>query len=132
MLVAFFESRGLSHQEFVPTGQTVNANFYKDVLDRLIKWINHIRPDLHSSGDWFLQCDNTATHNAASICQFLKCYGPSSSSLFAGFGSGQLFLIPEIKIIIKRKAFWRYSNHLEERDWQGILETDFVLTAELS
>ncbi len=40
MLVAFFDSRGLIHKEFVPTGRTVNPNLYKDVLDRLIKRIN--------------------------------------------------------------------------------------------
>ncbi len=28
MLVAFFDSLGLIHKEFVPSGQTVNANFY--------------------------------------------------------------------------------------------------------
>ncbi len=71
MLIAFFNSRGLIHKEFVPTGQTVNANFYKDVLDRLIKRINHIRPDFHVPGDWFHQHDNALAHNAASVRQFL-------------------------------------------------------------
>ncbi len=105
MLVAFFDSRGLICKEIVPTGQTVNANFYKDVLDRLIKRINRIRPDLCASGDRFLQHNNAPAHNA--VRQFLpkKFYSPSSPSLFARFGSGQLFFIPEIKITIKRKVF---------------------------
>ncbi len=51
MLVTFFDSHGLFHKEFVPTEQTVNANFYKDVLDRLIKRINLVCPDLRTSGD---------------------------------------------------------------------------------
>ncbi len=59
MLVAFFDSWGLIHKEYVPTGQTVNANFYKDVLDRLIKRINRICPDYSASGNWFLQHDNS-------------------------------------------------------------------------
>ncbi len=70
MLLAFFYSRGLIHKEFVTTGQTVNANFYKDVLDHLIKRINHVRPDLRTSGDWFLQHENTPDHNAALVHQF--------------------------------------------------------------
>ncbi len=71
MLVAFFDSRGLIHKEFVPTGQIVNANFYKVVLDRLIERINHVCPDLRESRDWFLQHNNALALNAASICQFL-------------------------------------------------------------
>ncbi len=71
MLVAFFNSRGLIHKEFVPTGQTVNANFYKYVLDRLIKRINRAHPDLRASGDWFPQDNNTSTHSTASVHQFL-------------------------------------------------------------
>ncbi len=51
MLVAIFNSQGLIHKEFVPIEQTVNANFYKDVLNRLIKGINRVRCDLHVSGD---------------------------------------------------------------------------------
>ncbi len=43
VLVAFFDSRGLIHNKFVLTGQTVNANFYKDVLDCLIKRFNCVR-----------------------------------------------------------------------------------------
>ncbi len=72
MLVAFFESRGLIHKEFVPTGQSVNANFYKDVFDHLIKRINHVRPDLRTSADLvFCKHDNTPVHNAALVRQFL-------------------------------------------------------------
>ncbi len=70
-LVAFFDSRELAHKEFVPTGQTVNANIYKHVLDRLIKRINLVRSDLFVSGDCFLQHNNKPAHNAASVYQFL-------------------------------------------------------------
>ncbi len=67
MLVAFFDFHWLIHIEFVPTGQTVNANFYKDVLHRLMRRINCVCPDLRTSGDWFLQHDNAPAHNAASV-----------------------------------------------------------------
>jgi len=33
MIVLFFDSRGIVHKEFVPSGQTVNHAFYKDVLE---------------------------------------------------------------------------------------------------
>ncbi len=108
ILMAFFDSRGLIHKEFVPTGQTVNANFYKDVLDRFIKRMNRIYSDLHVSGDWYLQHDNVPAHNAVSVRQFLTKKNVTvlpSPYLFNGFGSGRLFLTSKIKITIKRKAF---------------------------
>ncbi len=82
-------------QRICPNCQTVNVNFYTDVLDCLIERINRICPDLHACGDWFLLHDNALTHNTASVRQFLdkkKCYSPSSPFLFAGFGSAVYFL----------------------------------------
>ena len=35
----FFDSQGVVHKEFVPEGKTVNAKFYKGVMDRLPKRI---------------------------------------------------------------------------------------------
>ncbi len=70
MLVAFFDSRRLIHKRFVPTEQTVNTNFYKDVLDHLIKRIN-LCPHLCASEEWFLQHDNAPALNAALVRQFL-------------------------------------------------------------
>ncbi len=71
ILVVFFDSRGVIHREFVPTGQTVNANFYKDILDRLIERINRLCFDLRASGDRFLQHDNALAYNVSSVGQFL-------------------------------------------------------------
>ncbi len=83
MLVAFFDSRGLIYKKLVPTGQRVNTN-------RCFESSHRVRPDLLTSGDWFLQHNNASAHNAALVCQLLnkKCCSPSSPSLFARFGSG--------------------------------------------
>jgi len=35
MIITFLDIKGLVHKEFVPTGQTVNSEFYCDVLRRL-------------------------------------------------------------------------------------------------
>jgi len=59
------------HKEFVPEGKTVNAEFYKGVMDRLLKRIQRVRPAALSSRDFFLLHDNTPPHKAASVCQFL-------------------------------------------------------------
>ena len=46
MIIVFFESRGIVHKEFVPSGQTVNHAFYKDVLERLRKRVQRVRRDI--------------------------------------------------------------------------------------
>jgi hypothetical protein len=39
MLIIFFDSQGVVHKEFVQEGKRVNAEFYKGVMDRLLKRI---------------------------------------------------------------------------------------------
>ena len=45
MLIAFFDIDGLVRHEFVPTGQTVNKEFYKTVLQRLRDAVRRHRPE---------------------------------------------------------------------------------------
>ena len=60
------------HKEFVPDGQTVNAECYKGVMDRLLKCIQRAGPAAFCSQDFFLLQDKAPAHKAASVCQFLK------------------------------------------------------------
>jgi hypothetical protein len=41
------------HKEFVPEGKTVNAEYYKGVMDRLLKSIQGVRPAAFCSRDFF-------------------------------------------------------------------------------
>jgi len=52
-------------------GKTVNAEFYKEVMDRLLKRIQRIRPAAFCCRDFFLLHDNVPAHKAANIYQFL-------------------------------------------------------------
>ncbi len=36
MLILFFDSKRCKYHEYVPEGQTVNATFYVQVLDRFV------------------------------------------------------------------------------------------------
>jgi len=49
----FFDVRRIVHREFIPPGQTVNQEFYLEVLRRLIENVRRKRPELWRSGDWF-------------------------------------------------------------------------------
>jgi hypothetical protein len=44
VFINFFDSQGVVHKEFVPEGKIVNAEFYKGVMDGLLKRIQRVRP----------------------------------------------------------------------------------------
>ncbi len=75
MLILFFDSKGVIHHEYIPEGQTVNALFFIQVLDRVCKRIAHVR--LKRWRDWklFLLHDNACWHTAAIVQQFLAKKG---------------------------------------------------------
>jgi histone-lysine N-methyltransferase SETMAR len=70
MLIIFFDSRGVVHKEFTPERKTVNTEFYKGLIDRLLKRIQRVRPAAFCSRDFFLLHDNAPAHIAASVCKF--------------------------------------------------------------
>jgi hypothetical protein len=70
MLIIFFNPQGLVHREFVAEGKTVNAKFYKGVIDRLPKRIHRVHPAEFCSRDFLLLHDNAPADKAASVCQF--------------------------------------------------------------
>jgi len=72
MLISFFYANGIVRKEFVPPGQTVNQQFYLEVLKRLCtSVIKKKRPEMWSSGDCFLHHNNAPAHTALSVQQFL-------------------------------------------------------------
>jgi hypothetical protein len=96
------------HKEFVPEGKTVNAEFYKGVMDRLLKCIHQVHPAAFCSQDFFLLHDNAPAHKAASVCQFLTqknvttLYHPPYSS---DLSPPDYFLFPKLKMKLKGLHF---------------------------
>ncbi|GBN00325.1 hypothetical protein AVEN_134710-1 [Araneus ventricosus] len=54
LLITFFDFQGIIHQEFLPAGQTVNGEFYCEVLKRPLARIRRVRPHLKQPVFWFL------------------------------------------------------------------------------
>ena len=40
MLIAFFDIQGIVHEEFLPPGQTINQQVYKNILRRLMRSVH--------------------------------------------------------------------------------------------
>ena len=104
----FFDSQGIVHKEFVPEGKTVNAEFYKGVIDCLLKHIHRVRPAVFCSWDFFLLHDNAPTHKAASVCKFLtpkngkNLYHPPYCP---DLSLPEYFLFPKLKMKLKGLHF---------------------------
>jgi histone-lysine N-methyltransferase SETMAR len=104
MLINLFDSKGVVHKEFVPEGKRVNAEFYKGVMDSLLKGIKRVLPAAFCPRDFFLLHDNAPAHKAASVCQFLTQkmlqpfvippYSPNLSPL-------DYFLFSKLKVKLK-------------------------------
>ena len=75
-------------KEFVPEGETVNAEYYIGLMDRLLKRIHRLLAAAFCTRDFFLLHDNAPAHKAASFCQFLtpqnvtKLYHPRNLQIY--------------------------------------------------
>ncbi|GFY15990.1 uncharacterized protein TNCV_1286351 [Trichonephila clavipes] len=75
MLIVFFDAAGIVHHEYAPQSQTVNKEFYLDVMRRLREAVRRKRPVLWASSRWMLHHDGAPTHTANLEQQFLKKHG---------------------------------------------------------
>jgi hypothetical protein len=59
------------HHEYAPLGQTVNKNYYKEVLHLLHDAVQRKRPELQDAHNWQLHRDNAPAHSSHLIQGFL-------------------------------------------------------------
>ena len=71
MLVIFFYWQGIIHNEFFPESKTINAGYYKGVMERLLNRIRRVRRGMCEFAYWFLLHDNAPSHNTTIVKQFL-------------------------------------------------------------
>ena len=60
---------------WVPTGQTVNKEYYVEVLSEFRKRFLGKRPALFKSGQWHFQQDNAPVHNSILVTDYLTEMG---------------------------------------------------------
>ncbi|CAK9801097.1 Mariner Mos1 transposase [Anthophora plagiata] len=71
MLIVFYDSKGIIHKEFVPSGTTVTAEYYLAVLKRLVGRVHRIRPEYREPSSWRLLHDNAPAHRSLIVTDFL-------------------------------------------------------------
>ena len=75
MIAFFFDSTGMIYMHWVPTGQTVNKEYYVEVLRDFRKRFLGKRPALFKSGQWHFYQDNTPVNNFILVTDYLTKLG---------------------------------------------------------
>lgn len=130
MLIIFFDSHGIVHQEFVPQGQTVNKVFYCEVLRRLREKMRKKRQNLWRAGDWILHDDNAPCHRALVVREFLAQHKMSTlphPPYSPDLAPADFFLFPKMKLKLKGRHFDTVEDIQREsrKILNSIPESDF-------
>ena len=67
----FFDSTGMIYMHWVPTGQTVNKEYYVEVLREFRKRFHQKRPALFISAQWHFHQDNAPVHKSILVTDYL-------------------------------------------------------------
>jgi hypothetical protein len=67
----FFDYRRIVHHSYAPEGQTVNKEYYLEVISHLHDAVQCKRLDLWASHNWQLHNDNALAHSSHLIQSFL-------------------------------------------------------------
>ena len=74
-MIPFFDSTGMVYIHWVPTGRTVNKEYYVEVLREFRKRFRRKRPALFKSGQCPFHQDNAPIHNSILATDYLTKMG---------------------------------------------------------
>ena len=129
---AFFDSTGMIYMHWVPTGQTVNKEYYVEVLREFRKRLRRKRPALFKSGVWHFHQDNAPVYNSIFVTDYLTKIGiktvpqpPSSPDL----AHCDFWLFPKLRgcrryetIEEMKEAVTKDIDTLTQEDFHGALQ----------
>jgi hypothetical protein len=107
LLTAFFDYRGIVHHNYAPEGQTVNKEYYLEVIRHLRDAVWRKRLDLGASRNWQLHHVNALAHSSHLMQSFLAKHGihvrqaPYSPDL----ACCEFWLFPKLKRPLKGSYF---------------------------
>jgi len=121
MLMFFFNSQGVVHKEFVLQAQTVNKQYYCEVLERLRKRVHCVRPEIVDT--WVLHRDNAPCHTAISVNKFFNKMGIPmvlQPPYLPDLSPCDFLLFPKLKFLLKGRHFelWTTSK-IRDRPAEG-------------
>ena len=135
MMIPFFDSMDIIYIHWVPTGITVNKEYYIEVLREFRKTFRRKRPELFESGQWHFHQDNAPVHKSILVTDYLTQMGiktvphpPYSPDL----APCDFWLFPKLKKNLRgnlystiedmKEAVTRVLNTLTQEDFQGAFQ----------
>ena len=135
LMIPFFESTGMIYMHWVPTGQTVNKEYYAEVLREFRKKFRRIRPALFKSGQWHFYQDNAPVHNSILVIDYLTKMGIKivlQSPCCPYLAPCDFWLFPKLKEKLRgrryetiekmKEAVTRVIDTLTQEDFYGALQ----------
>ena len=92
----------------VPRGETVNKEFYLNVMKRLRATVRRKRPEVWTNKTWMLHHDNSPAHASQLIREFLTKHETtvvSQPPYSQDLASADFFLFPKLKSSRKGRRF---------------------------
>ena len=74
-MIPFFDSTGMIYMHWVPTGQTVNKEYYVEVLREFRKRFRRKKPAFFKLRQWHFHQDNAPVHNSILVTDYLRKMG---------------------------------------------------------
>ena len=75
LMITFFDNTGMIYMHWIPTGQTVNKEYYVKILREFKERFHRKRPALFKSGQWHFHQDNALVHNSILVKDYLTKMG---------------------------------------------------------
>ena len=108
MLTVFFDCRGVVHHEYAPRNQTINKEYYREVLRRLREAVRRKRSDLWQAGTWLLHHDNAPAHSSQLVQTFLAKHNVPvvrQAPYSPDMAPCDFWLFPKLKMPLKGTRF---------------------------
>ena len=100
LMIPFFDSTGMIYMHWVPTGQTVNKEYYVEVLREFREKFRRKRPALFKSAQWHFHQDNAPVHNSILVTDYLTKMGIKTvpyPPYFPDLAPYDFWLFPKLK-----------------------------------
>ena len=131
LMIPFFDCTGMIYTHWVPTGQTVNQEYYVGVLRKFRKRFCRKRPALFKLYQWHFHQDNAPVYNSILVTLYLTKMGiktvpypPCSQDL----APCDFWLFPKLRgcryetTEEMKEAVTKVINTLTQEDFHGALQ----------
>ena len=141
LMIPFFDSTGRIYMHWVPTGQTVNKEYYVEVLREFRKRFRRKRPALFKLGQWHFHQVNAPVHNSIFVTDYLTKIGIKTvpqPSYSPDLAPCDFWSFPRLRgyryetIEEMKEAVTKVIDTLTQEDFHGAFQNLFELQPEIT